>query len=691
LPSYPKHKKQEVIQFAKNNSLVLASQIFDIAYTTIQRWLNVEDFPKRTNKHLKDSKHPNKLPDDLYDKIVHIKKENPHITARQIKDSLNLKLSIQTINKKLRQSDLKTYKSIADDSPYKPLHHWILVGFKLPWEYQRLPVYQFIAYDLSSRIYYTGFSNTKSDYSVTIFIDYVISYIKRYNEADNIITVYTNKGQEFVGYHNNRMSNFLDIVQDKHKGHLSHNLDKKLIKMIFNRLIYNNHKFTDLRDMMLTAYADNLHYNHFKRKAGIGDIEKKLFNLPVLLIDNHFSDFQKIIDYTDYWQSNHNSSFSAILATGNYFKIRARQRLEQHNIKEAISDYETSLSLATIINHYDNVIDVITTLCRLWLLCGDLQRALFSISEIEKIFNKVTDPLVRIRLFREKAVISFYIGDYSAALKNIHIYLTEAEKCNQNYYITCAFQDMAKLHHAINNYHLSKEYLYKAARTSEINEHRRLDVLQKIIMTDIDGSHARFGSQLSGLNNALIISKENRYYDLIIECSIKLAQLYIEKNQKENATSILIYIIKIIWLTGYRSYLPVFYHTIVIYYLSVQNYGYTEEYVNKMIYSAEKSGAAGFKITAYENLVRIYSESNKQESALKYALKAFLEMLTLQKELALSYLTLYIQTLIRFNRLNEASRLTAKYQYLSDMALSASHREDFRIICRKIKNRLADK
>jgi len=97
-----------MVTYALKHNISKAAVEFKTTRKTVRKW--VESYKKDNenglrNKSRLNQKHPNKLSEDILEQIIQYRKRT-QLGAYYIKDSLDIKSSLKTIHKKIKQAGL---------------------------------------------------------------------------------------------------------------------------------------------------------------------------------------------------------------------------------------------------------------------------------------------------------------------------------------------------------------------------------------------------------------------------------------------------------------------------------------------------------------------------------------------------------------------------------------------------------
>jgi len=103
-------ERLQVVTTALEIGISKAALLYGFDRKTIGIWISrfkADGLVGLANSCKKNYNNPDSLPADIVNKIINLKKEQPRLSANQIKQLLKLDCSITAINKKIRQSGLR--------------------------------------------------------------------------------------------------------------------------------------------------------------------------------------------------------------------------------------------------------------------------------------------------------------------------------------------------------------------------------------------------------------------------------------------------------------------------------------------------------------------------------------------------------------------------------------------------------
>lgn len=120
----------EVIKFAEEFSIVSASKFYNISRPTISKWCKLyKEFGEEglKNKSRKNQKFKNKITEEILAKINELYQHDPGISAKKVKESLNLSYSERTIRNKLANF---RERELSNKQKSKKADNLILLGIR---------------------------------------------------------------------------------------------------------------------------------------------------------------------------------------------------------------------------------------------------------------------------------------------------------------------------------------------------------------------------------------------------------------------------------------------------------------------------------------------------------------------------------------------------------------------------------
>ena len=192
------HTKRRYIIISISNEIGISktAELFNLSRTTIHDWkkrYKENGFEGLQNKSRENQNSKNKMPENVVKKIFKLKAKNPKISAKMIKDTLNLNQSLSTIYYKLQnfdQSISNFEKKVAFGIPKKKsVFKDFFVSIK-KIQYKRnlknnLPKYIILLEEKYTSIVFSSFSYERTSISIAIFLEYFIESIKQVNLGSN--------------------------------------------------------------------------------------------------------------------------------------------------------------------------------------------------------------------------------------------------------------------------------------------------------------------------------------------------------------------------------------------------------------------------------------------------------------------------------------------------------------------------
>ena len=292
------NKKYEIIQIADEIGVDKASKLFNVSKVTIYSWIKA--FKKYGKKGLDKKKrksinYPNKISDEITEKIISLKVNNPKLTAESIKKKLNLKYSTVSISSKIRNYNKEnTIPFKNNDYNNKPFKKFYISIKKIKKDKELdfsavIPDSLIIIEDIATGLFYYGFTNDKCDLFIGVFIDYFISTLRKLEIDLTGTAFYIN-----AVYADMKKSHLKSVIEKKHNLKLfrekkySHSISKLLYDFkrvkkqnIFFKL-YKNKNILNTNDFLTVFFMVSIIHNYNILKA--------------YLIKNNISD-EKIITF----------------------------------------------------------------------------------------------------------------------------------------------------------------------------------------------------------------------------------------------------------------------------------------------------------------------------------------------------------------------------------------------------------
>lgn len=319
--------RKKLVEFASAFGISAAAREYSTTRKTVRKWLyrynqyglkGLEDKSRRPNHS------PFKMKKEEEYEIIKIRKKHPYMGAERIKYEFNIKRSLGSIHRVIKESGLvrsrkKKYKIKRDLREVKEklkVFEKIQIDLKelkdIPYYYPYLhkgyPKYQFTARDVRTGICFISYGYEKSATNVGIFALYLCNHLKSLRVDLKKVEFQSDNGSEFIGAWNKRHGKTLfEAVIDNFKSRTSqipparctYNSDVEASHRIIEDEFYDMENYTSRFDFLSKAYTYILYFNYlrkFKYKGYRSPIEilksiehkykyNKIANLKPIVLD----------------------------------------------------------------------------------------------------------------------------------------------------------------------------------------------------------------------------------------------------------------------------------------------------------------------------------------------------------------------------------------------------------------------
>ncbi|MBN2789889.1 MAG: helix-turn-helix domain-containing protein [Candidatus Delongbacteria bacterium] len=333
--SYSVDFKNEVIGYAQLHNIITAAEHYKLGRNTVANWIKRyknQGLEGLVRKKKQDNQ-KKKLDEKLVNIIWEFKQDNPKKSLKNIKKEFNLDCSLALISRKLKRIRYeKNKRDISKFNPVQSFSVYINVLSKVNIEGQIHSVYQINIEDNISHNKFIGYSLEKNSMNISIFIDYVLSSLKNKGLINSNYAIQSNipnlKRNEIYD------TNIKRFVTSKHDTNLTINKDlntsksnieigsdlfshKHLIKSIYKELVLGNNKV----DSAGGIYAENI-------------------IIPPIFVDNFIQDIDKIVRFTDFWQT------VSIPSNQNKLLLETLEEIEAYGDRAQINfDFENAINI----------------------------------------------------------------------------------------------------------------------------------------------------------------------------------------------------------------------------------------------------------------------------------------------------------------------------------------------------------
>ncbi|NOR44531.1 MAG: helix-turn-helix domain-containing protein [Candidatus Delongbacteria bacterium] len=183
-------RKYIIINTSEEIGISKTAKLFKLSRTTVHNWIKrfkESGFEGLQNKSRKNQYFKNKMPDKVLENIFKLKAINPKISAKKIKETLNLNYSLSTIYFKLSKfdqfiSNTKSYKQVRHDKNkiyFKDFFVSIRKIINVNYHRNKIPKYIILLEEKSTGIVFSSFSFERISISIAIFLEYFVESLRR--------------------------------------------------------------------------------------------------------------------------------------------------------------------------------------------------------------------------------------------------------------------------------------------------------------------------------------------------------------------------------------------------------------------------------------------------------------------------------------------------------------------------------
>lgn len=612
-------ERSAIVSQAVANGINKTAVENNLSYATVKKWVDLFQQSGENglvNRSRLEQHHPDKMDAALTQRILATKEQNPTWSAAKIVDFLGLACSVQTVNKKLRQSGLrdKIAQVSRDIAPFE-----ILVAdiFRLDDYYHNadLPDYQISVIDYATNAFFVGFAFEKSNIDIAIFMDYVLEYFSSCGLNTQNVTIITGMGQEFVSYSRKNSSLCTNIIRQKYSAVEHPKPFKEKMKYLKNRLLFNKSQFNNLNDLLYKSFALTLHHNHFTPQRNHNNqtaveiltelnplLNKKILNLPVIIVDYHIKDIDRIKVSNNYWQMNNESIELVIKKTFDHFMKISRGDKQNFNTTEALNNYEMMINLAKISNSVDVQVAGLQQRAYLYQLTGEWGKSQIDNSSAYDLLQNCSNSKVKIGVMRtlgrqqlsefktEEAITTF-----SQALE---IAKTTADKKN----MALIYNELGAVYKIREDY-TAAESAYRQALS--IAEQERLGITAALVYGNLALTAFRHHDYLEEkrlIYKSIELCTKFKHWEGLIANYLNLGAHFAGQDEYQQALESYVCAFKLVRKTGYRSKLMKIYLNIGILFIKTGKYTRAAHYFKKQIELAMRIGDENLLAVSYENL-----------------------------------------------------------------------------------------
>lgn len=314
---------QMVLQ--KKYQVTYVSNYFGCSRQTVYKWINrykEEGINGLKDKSRRPHNSPKKISKRWENKIIELRNRFPGFGPWRLKQMFDLPFHENTIYKVLKRNELIKKKRKTKRDNQEQIRLWkqklkpfekVQVDLKylddIPNIYPRIisdkfPRFLYSARDVRTGMVFFCYSYEKSMINSSMFVSYLLGYLKELNVDINKIRIQTDNGSEFIGNVNSlKDSAFTELIENifksKHKlippSSPTYNSDVETFHKIIQEEFLKVEKFKDLNEFMAKSFGYQIFYNFERRIQNRGvpiDILKqnypgyKYFNIlfkPIIL------------------------------------------------------------------------------------------------------------------------------------------------------------------------------------------------------------------------------------------------------------------------------------------------------------------------------------------------------------------------------------------------------------------------
>ncbi|MBN1968630.1 MAG: helix-turn-helix domain-containing protein [Candidatus Delongbacteria bacterium] len=709
---------------AKEIGYTETAKIFNVYRQTIAVWKKkYEKYGLDGLKNIsrKKNKHPDTIPKEIEERIIDFKKAHIKASGREIKETLDIRYSIKTILKKLKdynkeQKNLnkKIVKTKNIIKTYDSLDGKIVV-FLIKNSQNNKHQYSLVLYDDLIKTFVTSLADTKDDLSLAVFIDYYFQILKYHfsslKAVDRTI-IFLNK---FINLSLTVRESYLSLVINQYKINISDQIDNYLyFKKEFRKYLLFVNNSTSITEL---EYK-HLYYNYSLIEQ-YSDISSR-FIIPILDFKHDFKE-STIRDevLTFYRNENYHSEsiyekyrvmiISKMMKFSNYIYSIASELFKVYRLNESKKVFsllhlivlqnkldrkmeinstlqieKISILQGKIINK-DSILEHISENCRTENYIDLEQECLFELSNVYSQLGKYKNAITsienaiyiadirndidkKIEMILKKSILLLLQGEVDYAKKsNLDIYKNLAKKDNLFLKITSLY-NLSLIYENSGKTDFAEILLNYSEKKSEENHFTEL--LAKIYTTYIPfyTQHTNYDKltfYIIKLKEIVTTVKHN--LNILMEVYNAIAFAYITMDQFEEA---MIYLSKII-IEAENSDLYIKTCT-ALQNIGVQYFGRKMhktgiKYFKKAIEISEMNNISRFSIVAHLNLAKSYYVNGKNSIA-QYHAKRSLKLskqLNLYRNIADCLVTISMSH-VRSHEFDKAARVCNKLKLISN-------------------------
>ena len=283
--------KQNAVFAAQELGIKPAARKFKIARNTLRSWSR--RFDRQGKKGLYDKRQgpnyiPNKMPKEMEERIVSIRKMTKCFGPRRIKLFFDIPFSLGAIQRVIRshgltrkrrkayqkKRDLRAVKAKRPAMAHMQMDVKYLYDIPNYWEQLKplgLPKYQYTVRETKTGMLFLGYSDELSELNARTMIDYVLDEVKGDLPFDiSELTVQTDNGSEFSGQARRvESAPFVQMIEKTHganhvyirPGHCNANADVESSHELIETEFFDLTMFLDREDFFKKIESYRLYFN----------------------------------------------------------------------------------------------------------------------------------------------------------------------------------------------------------------------------------------------------------------------------------------------------------------------------------------------------------------------------------------------------------------------------------------------
>ena len=540
--------RQDIVKSAKKYGISETARIFNTTRPTVTKWMKrfeKEGLEGLKNLSKKDYAYPNRMPDEIAEKIVQLKTKEPQLSATAIKRKLNLNYDLKIIIKKIRDAGLIKDKNMLDidfkciPKKVKSLEYIFITIRKInDFGNQNLPAYYLLAYDYKTGMTFLSYTYENIELTISIFLDYLLENFKRLNIKTEKVSFIPLK--KSIINHLNKENSLLKSILNKFNSryYVLSDINIKKSKNILTKIGLESdflriNNFYNVDDLLSKSYTFLLDRNYnLSTKIKIPKNHNNIFFLVPPVITGEFisrmSDLKKdsmILKYQAYEDDITDKTIFHIQALSYEYKM-------EYEINKSLSSIEKILLLINDRPEYNQLkIEITLNKGKAYEYMGKFKDA-GKIYKSALAFTKETKNTKQlIRCYTHLAFYHALTGNITSSLKSIKLAHEYAILSKKNMEILNITQHLAeiKLNNEENKSALKNYYIaYELAQ--------KLDYKKWIAKTCIGISAAsiKLGDHEKGnefILKAIELADQINDQNIIMIAYSKYADLYVKINE----------------------------------------------------------------------------------------------------------------------------------------------------------------